>query len=302
MPISTEEVKQSLLDRSARMFEARSAHLVALKAFSAAGIDLRYDSIDPVWHHFQALLTRYFTDLCSLLTRQHCCNTPAVVSLPSGMFTFQREFSRRHSDEPGLAFKLAERLDDADLDSQANQLSIVSEVIDSLPITEAVTSLCQQVSELPAKGYAQMAASLVRFFRLSANLRGNSHYAPKFKSGRYVFLMSSVGRHDYRSTDEIQANRDYLHVIEQQTGCNFGSALDELFDAVRALSYSDEKIESRTRLGKGQPVEIRCFKEKYEIHFTPNAFEALQAFICLNGNDEDADAITSLAELAQVAA
>lgn len=82
---------------------------------------------------------------------------------------------------------------------------------------------------------------------------------------------------------------------------SLGVAISEYISAVKDLSWSREKIASRTAFGKGGHLEIHCFKDKHEYRFSLQAFDALIAFLMLNGEADAADRIIEKTGLQEAA-
>ena len=160
-------------------------------------------------------------------------------------------------------------------------------------------SINDQVEILEEKGLNMLACSIIDRLNLKCL---DGYYAPYKKAGRIVCQTWSVGYHDsHTKISELTVLRDGFGIIEEESGVSFGVALNTYISAVNNLSWSCEKITSRSVFGKGGHLEIHCFKDKHEYRFSVQAFDTLMAFLMINGETDAADRIIEKTGLREAA-
>lgn len=288
--------------------EARHHFIMAQQAFERHGIRESRSFMSGIVTHFEKALENYFKALCQELTNEHADGTPAEVELDSRFYSFERgpaflyydDEARHSADECHIkreAWKILEAVDSEGCSPSA-QTRAMCEALDYANWEGIKSSLDEQIKNLASAGRRLVADTLVKQLSMK-----NSFHEPKFKSGRFIFTTYSVSwMHHHDKIREIHKLIDALSKVTSETGIVFGFALQGLVSELNGLGFEKEKVASRTTICKGDPVEVRCFKEKYEYRFTPKAFEAIQAFISMYGDDEAIDAVMNTAQLSQLSA
>jgi len=285
--------------------EARHQFKKAQAILSEHGISEGRSFMSGLRSHFEDVLKHYFEEKSRELTRLHADGTPAEVSLDSRFYSFERMPSfmyhdshlRENSDDRYIRQEAWHKLQDAETqEAEASaQVRVMCEALDSLNWEGIKNDLESQANSLASEGRRLVAETVVN--QLSMKHR---FHEPKFKSGRFIFSTYSTSwMQNHDKMREVHKLIDALNKITQETGFVFGHALHALNHEIQNLGYDKEQIASRTILCKGDPIEVRCFKEKYEYRFTQDAFEAIQAFISLYGGDAEIDAVMNTAQLAQ---
>jgi len=290
---SSEEMRAELGGRLALLIDTREEYLRLNRLLTGIGVDLSERSVF-VSSSTQEVLTEYFTGLCRQLTAAHANNTPAEVSLNRDYYHFQQ---RRFEDDTdvvlsGLTSTLRSQLCDIDIKDRETQLALMRQVTDAIHFDDIEAQLRQQVDALVDTGITMMADMLVSDLNMYHARRDI-----KIKGRHVIFEMCSAD-YWYRTDKYTEVGRinDCLLYIQEQADIHFGGAASALMAALRSLSYESKSIPSRTVFGKGNALEIVCFKGKYEFRFTHAAFDALLAFVSLHGSDRSIDRIAEVGD------
>lgn len=175
---------------------------------------------------------------------------------------------------------------DGDLEADK---SLIEAYLAEVKFDAIAESINEQVESLEEKGLNLLAGKIIDRLNLKCE---RDYYEPYKKAGRIVCQTWSVNYHDaYSKVNELTALMDAFSIIEKESGVSFGVAISEYISAIKNLSWSREKIASRTVFGKGGHLEILCFKDKHEYRFSIQAFDALIAFLMINGEADAADRI-----------
>jgi hypothetical protein len=179
------------------------------------------------------------------------------------------------------------------------ELAFIERYLSAVDFEQIVGQINTQAKELGATGLEIFADKIIYQLHL-ANMDG--YYSP-FRKGRWVICQAYPLNYNdsYKKLSELSLLSNALNEIEKESGVQFGTALEEYMEAGRNLSWGREKIASRTVFGKGGNLEICCFKEKHEFRFTDKAFEALMAFLTINGKADQVDVIMSKTDLLEAA-
>ena len=179
------------------------------------------------------------------------------------------------------------------------ELAFIERYLSAVDFDQIASGINTQAKKLGSTGLEIFADKIIYQLHL-ANMDG--YYAP-YRKGRWVICHSyPLDYNDnYRKLSELSLLSNALFEIEKESGVQFGKALEEYMEAGRNLSWGCEKIASRTVFGKGGNLEICCFKEKHEFRFSDKAFEALMAFLTINGKADQVDKIMSKTGLLEAA-
>lgn len=280
MTITIESIKSTIQSRLLEMVESRHELIKHAQFLSDLGISVR-DSRLYIGECFEAVAESYLENLCGKLSAQHSNGTPAKVSLDASLYKVISCRSRRDT--------FAELFwSHADGNLEADK-SLIEAYLAEVKFDAIADSINEQVESLEEKGLNMLASKIIDRLNLKCE-RG--YYEPYKKAGRVICQTWSVGYHDaYSKISELAVLNDAFNIIEKESSVSFGVALNEYISAVKNLSWSREKIASRTVFGKGGHLEILCFKDKHEYRFSVQAFDALIAFLTINGEADAADRI-----------
>jgi hypothetical protein len=290
MPITTKSIQSNIQSRLLEMVESRHELIKHAQFLFDLGISVS-DSRLYIGECFEAVAENHLENLCRKLSSQHANGTPARVSLNSDLYKVISSRSRRE--------KFAEQFwshIDGDLEVDKALIEVYLAEVKFEAIAESIN---QQVKSLEEKGLNMLACKIIDRLNLKCE-RG--YYEPYKKAGRVICQTWSVSYHDiYSKVSELAALMDAFSIVEKESGVSFGMAINEYISAVKNLSWSREKIASRTVFGKGGHLEILCFKDKHEYRFSIQAFDALTAFLMINGEAEAADRIIEKTGLQEAA-
>jgi hypothetical protein len=206
--------------------------------------------------------------------------------------------NRRHGDN-----KLAALFRENDLSSCApnseTDVALIECYLSAVDFEQIAADLNQQTQALSATGLELFAGKIIHELNLG---HMNSYYAP-YSKGRWVICQAYTFNcyDNYRKMAELVILQNAFSHVQKDSGIQFGTALDEYMQAGKNLCYGCEKIPSRTAFGKGGQLEIHCFKEKHEFRFSTKAFEALLAFLTINGKADKVEDIMEKTNLLEAA-
>jgi len=290
MPITTKSIQSNIQSRLLEMVESRYELIKHAQFLFDLGISVS-DSRLYIGECFEAVAENHLENLCRKLSSQHANGTPARVSLNSDLYKVISSRSRREK----FAEQFWSHIDgDLEVDKALIEVYLAEVKFDAIAV-----SINEQVGSLEEKGLNMLAGKIIDRLNLKCE-RG--YYEPYKKSGRVICQTWAVNYHDaYSKVNDLTALMDALSIIEKESGVSFGAAISEYISAVKNLSWSREKIASRTVFGKGGHLEILCFKDKHEYRFSIQAFDALTAFLMINGEAEAADRIIEKTGLQEAA-
>jgi hypothetical protein len=277
MSITAESIKSTIQSRLLEMIGSRHELLKHAQFLSSLGISVK-DSRLYIGECFEAVAESYLENVCGKLSSQHSNGTPAKVSLDLALYKVISSRNRRE--------KFAEQFwSHMDGDMVADK-ALIEAYLAEVNFNAIAESINQQVESLEVKGLNMLACRIIDRLNLKCM---DGYYAPYKKAGRIVCQTWSVGYHDaYSKISELTVLKDGFSVIEKESGVSLGVAIGEYISAVKDLSWSREKIASRFVFGKGGHLEIHCFKDKHEYRFSVQAFDALIAFLMINGEADAA--------------
>jgi len=239
--------------RSKELFEKEASFLQIL------GVPLRDNSID-LGELLESVTGNYLDSICKRLTAHFAEGTPAKISIDRDLYIL---ISLRGSDEHReLQSQVRNRLNTFESDIKVSDSYL--EAIEFKTIAESINT---QRENLKNTGLSILAASICTHLHFE-HLDG--HNKPYLKHGKLV--VNTWAFNHYRAYE----------VVKDLTGVALALKAVEK----EQLSYQGhEKIPSRTVFGKGSHLEIHIFKEKHEFRLSMEAFEAILAFLSLNGKE-----------------
>ncbi|WP_445370044.1 hypothetical protein ACH518_00050 (plasmid) [Methylomonas sp. HW2-6] len=290
---SLENLETVITDRLNEMIESRFELIKNAQFLSVLGIDNKTTSAYYIGHCIESVAEQVINELCTQLTRQHSNGTPARISVDTGLYKI---ISDRYSNDSIRDYYV--RHSEGDLNEDKKLVSVYLSYVDFAGITQSIK---EQIKNLESEGLSMLATSIVDEFGLKHFDRHFSFYA---KSGWFIcqtYAPNWNHSFDRRCHDRYGNILNAFRLILNDTGIDLESSFAQYVSAVKGLTYSSSKIESRTVFGKGSSLQIACFKDKVEYRFTRSAFEALTAFLMLNGFETQAAAIVARMNTLQAA-
>lgn len=277
MPISAEAIKSTIQSRLLEMIQSRHEFMTHAKILYELGISVK-ESRFYIGDCIEAVAENYLENLCGKLTTQHSNGTPAKVVLDSDLYKVITNECRRES--------FAEKFwshKDGDLEADK---TLIEAYIAEVKFDAIANSINEQIESLEEKGLNLLAGKIIDHFNLSSRY---GYYEPYRKAGRIICQTWSVNYHDaYLNVSELTTLSDAFSIIEKECGISFDAAINEYLSAIKSLNWSREKIPSRSVFGKSSHLEIHCFKDKHEYRFSTQGFDAIIAFLMLNGEEDTA--------------
>lgn len=273
-------LQKTITDRLNEMIESRFELIRNVQFLDTLGIENKTSSHYYIGHCIEAIAETVITQLCETLTRQWANGTPARVTVDSGLYKVISDRSRENAIRDYFI-----RHQEGDLNGDKQLVAVYLSHVDFERIAQSIQD---QITYLEAGGLAMLAASVVDEFGLRYLDRRNPF---SVKNG--WIICESYAPNWNHSFDSHRQTR-YAHIlssfrfIREDAGVDLEPSFEAYVGAVRQLSYDRPKIESRTVFGKGSSLQIACFKEKIEYRFTRSAFEAIAAFLMLNGFESQA--------------
>lgn len=218
------------------------------------------------------VVAHYFKSLCHELTVAHARGLPVVVEPPPACDGV-RHMKSLHGTTPESVFDFP---------------SVIEKTLDLLGLDKIHAQLASQVESLVAEGYRVLISKWVRKFGFH-----NRGFTPVRRGGRIIVDIKSTSYyHQHEVIRDLQQFSTLLQAIGDAVGVEFGGAVEGLVVELNSLTYQQQVIESRTVLAKGSPLEIRCYKNKYDFLFTDKAFDAFIAFAFLYAVESDIDTLS----------
>ncbi len=290
MTITAESIKSNIKQRLLEMVESRYELIKHARLISCLGITVN-DSRLYIGDCFESVAETYLKNLCEKLTSEHANGTPAKVSLDTGLYKIISGRGRRDSFSEQFWSHV-----DGDPVADKALIEIYLAGVKFVAIAESIN---HQLEALEEEGLKLLAKLIIDDLNLKIE-RG--YYEPYKKAGRIICQTWAVSYSNaYSKVNKLTALKDAFKIIEVEAGISLTVAITDYISATKDLSWSQEKIASRTMFGKGSHLEIQCFKDKHEYRFSPQAFDALIAFLIINGESDVANHIIEKIGLLEVA-
>jgi len=294
MTITADSIKSTIKSRLLEMLDSRREFISHSSFLETLGIKIKNDRL-YLSECTESVAKKYIEDLCKKLTAQHSNGTPAEISVDSDLYMVitRRDRELEFTEAVGYGKSSSTSTD------TEKELAFIERYLSAVNFEQIACEINKQTEKLGATGLEIFADKIIYQLHL-ANMDG--YYSP-FRKGRWVICQAyPLDYNDnYRKLSELSLLSNALKEIEKESGVQFGTALEEYMEAGRKLCYGREKIASRTTFNKGGNLEICCFKEKHEYRFTHKAFEALMAFLTINGKADQVDVIMSKTDLLEAA-
>ena len=182
-------------------------------------------------------------------------------------------------------------------DPQNGDVNVLAkEVVATINFNLIHREIVKNAVTLKQTGLEQQANDLCRY--LSLVPRGYWRNSPYIK-GQQIICETSAATHSYNYRRDREKNFDLienaLQMVGRMTGVNFGTSTALLLEAISKLKY-EQKLASRTNLGKGSNLQIVCFKDKFEFRFSEEAFTAVMTFVLEHATGECAEQVRKFFE------
>lgn len=277
---TAEIVKNNIRSRLQEMIESRHALLNHANFLSSLGVEIK-DNRLHLCRCFESVAKTYIDGLCQKLTQEHANGTPAKIKIDPELYCIIG--SRAASRALSLLFNNA---DDYSLDDEKSLIDKYLTEIDFECIADEINTQAEQLKDT---GIGIFARQIIDQMNLS-NLDG--YYSPYRKNSRIICKTWAFNYlHNHSEISKLETLKNAFNAIEEDAGITFGPSIREYIFAAGKLHWKCEKIPSRTIFGKGGHLEIHCFKDKHEYRFSSQAFDALMAFLTINGKSDVVDNI-----------
>lgn len=277
---TAETIQKNIKSRLLEMIESRKELLRHIAFLSSLGVDASSRESTKIYFHrcIEAVTGTYIKNLCKKLTLEYADGTPAEIEVDSDLYKL--------IDNMPLILRSRFLSDDTTLDDQKVLIDVYLHKVD---FEKIASEICEQATQLKDTGRNFIAQRILDRFCLK-NLEG--HYAPFQKKGRVFCHTWPVNYWDsHTKVREIESISSALNMISHDGGLVFGQAINEYLSAIQDLSSKQERLPSRSVFGKGGHLEIHCFKDKHEFRFSIQTFDAILAFLMINGEADAADKI-----------
>lgn len=290
MSITAESIKSNIKQRLLEMVESRYELIKHARLISCLGITVNESRL-YIGDCFESVTETYLKNLCEKLTREHANGTPAKVSLDIGLYKIISGRERKYTFSEQF-------LSHVDGDPIADK-ALIEVYLAEVKFIEIAESINHQLEVLEAEGLKLLAKIIIDDLNLKIE-RG--HYEPYKKAGRIICQTWAVSYNDaYSRVNKQTALKDAFRIIEVEAEISLTGAFADYISAIKNLSWSQEKIASRTSFGKGSHLEILCFKDKHEYRFSVQAFDALMAFLIIHGESDVVNRVIEKTGLLEVA-
>lgn len=291
MTITANSIESAIKTRLLEMAESRYDLLKQASRLSSLGVDTKNTSL-YIGSCLESVADAYINNLCRNLTAEHAGGTPAEIQVDQNLY---RIISSR-SCSRDFSYSFHEHTD-GDLEADKEMALKFLNAVDFEKIAKIIN---EQMAGLVETGLNIFAKKIISLLNLDSS-RG--YYEPyRGRSNRIVCPAWAVNYYDSHSKiRDLLVLKNAFEVVEREAALSFGVTLDEYIQAAQRLNWQCEKIPSRSVFGKGGHLEIHCFKDKHEHRFSIQAFDAILAFLTINGEADIADKLMSKAGLLEAA-
>jgi len=286
---TAESIKSAIKSKLLEVLVSRREFLSHGNSLSSLGIHVRVDC-PYLSTCFESVAKDHIHNLCRELTLRHAEGTPAKIEIDPELYCVLTGRGTRR------AFS---SVDNGELRSLDDEKLLIDQFLDAVDFGCIADEMRSQAVSLNSTGLALIARLIVDKLNL-AHLNG--HRRPIKRGSRLIcetWAFNYFNNHTVLA--ELNSIRDAFNRISKEAGIGLGVAFDDYITAAANLRYDREKIPSRTVFGKGGHLEVHCFKDKHEYRFSQPAFDALIAFLTLNGEFDVVVAIMEKTDLLETA-
>jgi hypothetical protein len=291
MTITANSIKSAIKTRLLEMAESRYELINQASRLSSLGVDVKNTSL-YIGSCLESVTDAYITNLCRKLTAEHAGGTPAEIRVDPDLYKIISDRSR----DRDFSYSFHEHVD-GDMDADKEMALKFLNAVDFEKIAEVIN---EQMAALVETGLNIFAKKIISLLNLESS-RG--YYEPyRGRSNRIVCPAWAFNYYDSHSKiRDLLVLKNAFEVVEREAALSFGVALDEYIQAAQQLNWQCEKIPSRSVFGKGGHLEIHCFKDKHEYRFSIQTFDAILAFLTINGEADIAEKLMSKTGLLEAA-
>lgn len=280
--LTAETIKKNIKDRLLEMVESRRELITHINFLSCLGVDVSVKSNALYFSkNLESVAKSYIKTLCKKLTAEHGTGTPAEIDIDPDLYCV---ITRQN-----VPWSFTSLFKEDNISCFEDEKLLIDRYLDAIDFETIASEINTQAAQLKEVGLNIYAKKIIAQFHLAY---ANSYYAP-FQKNRRVFCHTSAV--DFWQSDsrfnEMAVIQNALNVVERDSAISFAQAMPDYLSAIQSLSFQKEKIPSRSVFGKGGHLEIHCFKEKHEFRFSIEGFDAILAFLTINGEADTADNI-----------
>lgn len=287
---TAESLKETLKNRLVESVEKRCELIKSANSLRAIGIyvrDLDNNSLDCM----DQVTAKVVRDICKVLTEQYNNGTPVEIKLNEKLYQLTDQSYKRPirltQDEANIF---------ADCNNGENiekEKGLIDFYLKQLNCNAIIAEINRQISEFENTGLRLIAASIIDQLGVVSLAKGI-----KERNNRIVLETSAFTYNEFNYKLQQLNN---LQFGLDRTGLSFGGGVQELIAVGGKLSCHYTKIRSKSVFGKNTILEIHCFNDKHEYRFTREGFDAILAFISLNGFEDVANQVLDALNMAEAA-
>ena len=231
------------------------------------------------------VLVGYFNLLSDEITKAFNNETKASFSLDYSFYLFEAN--------PPSNYVLKQPLKNNILDAINltidEQHKLIDEIVSTIPFDCIEKEFQKGACLLETEVLALMANNCAYDFNVNSFQR-------KWRiSGGHIILNTPCAipyAHEDKQ-EELTRTIILLQTISKCSNVNFGPAIKDLLALISSIDRSSS-IPSRTTFGKGEAITVRCYKDRYDYCLTPDAFDAIYAFVTMYGTDKAVDSFSKI--------
>ncbi|GAB6142550.1 hypothetical protein JCM14076_32800 [Methylosoma difficile] len=290
---NAESLEKTLKSRLIDAVESRCELMKSASYLKILGVDIGNLNANAL-NCMDEVTNKYIDDLCKKLTAHYANGTPAKIELNRELY----QVGYHHRCGNRLTRQTVDLFHDCDNgENLEKEIGLVDIYLNQMDFTAIAAEINRQASELANEGLRLIALGITDWLGLRYLRRGVIVRSNRIVMGCYPFRYSNV----WETINKLKNLQAGLALIEKDAGLSFGNAITDLIKAADYLNYDYQIIASRTKCGKGGNLEIHCFKDKHEYRFTKEAFDAVLAFISLNGFEDVANQVLDALNMAEAA-
>jgi|GEM_PF-872358 len=290
---TAESLEKTLKCRLIDAVESRCELMKSASHLKILGVDIGNLNANAL-NCMDEVAKQYIDDLCKKLTVHYANGTPAKIELNRELY----QVGYFHRCGNRLTRQTVDLFHDCDNgENLEKEKGLIDFYLSNLDFTAIAAEINRQALALGNEGLRLIALDITDWLGLRYLRRGVTVRSGRIVIGCYPFRYSNV----WETINKLKNLQAGLALIENDAGLSFGNAITDLIKAADYLNYDYQIIASRTKCGKGGNLEIHCFKDKHEYRFTREGFDAILAFISLNGFEDVANQVLDALNMAEAA-
>jgi hypothetical protein len=278
-----ETMKNNIKSRLIEMVESRRELIGHINFLNSIGVDVDINRNRDLYlsNSLESVAGTYIEHLCKKLTQEHAAGTPAEIEIDSAAY---KVITNRDVDR-----SFSSRFGDDKVSCLNDEKLLINTYLDMIDFKLIASQISEQTAQLKVSGLNILANRIISQFSMN---HMDSSYAPIQKKARIHCHSWTVNYwQSYEKVKDIAQTMNAFQLIESDAGINFSGSIELYLEGVQKLSSRQENMPPRTVYGKGTHLEIHCFKEKHEFRFSLQAFDAILAFLTINGEEAAANAV-----------